>query len=143
MVGTSSPVSSFRSRMVTRSTLMISKVTSTIVSKQPIEVELGGELLGDLEQHLQLEGLAGLARRGLTRSWPAAGPSRLVMPGGTAAHHELPDDLARRRADFGGDGRTLDRRRASRAPSSRNITLPKVTVSSARAGPSATRAPLM
>ena len=34
-------------------------------AKQPVQVELGGELLGDLEQHLELEGLAGLARRRL------------------------------------------------------------------------------
>ena len=39
---------------MTRSTLMTSNVMSTIVAEQPVEVELGGELLGDLEQHRSL-----------------------------------------------------------------------------------------
>ena len=41
-------------------------------AEQPVEVELGGELLGDLEQHLELEGLARFAA-----AWrpPGAGPA--------------------------------------------------------------------
>ena len=79
-------------------------------AKQPVEVELGGELLGDLEQHLELEGLARLAAAcASTRSWPAGGPSRLVMPGGTPPlTDELADDLPAGGAGLRGDGGALD-----------------------------------
>ena len=63
-------------------------------AEEAVEVELGRELLGDLEQHLELERLAGFAARGvdaeLTRR--RAVTARDARRDATA-HHELPDDL--------------------------------------------------
>ena len=99
IVGTSSPVVSFRSRMVTRSTFMTSNIMSTTLPEQAVEVELAGELLRDVEQQRQLLAPAAPRRcRAATRSWPRrSGRSRLVMPGGPPPLTiELADDVAAR-----------------------------------------------
>ena len=126
IVGTSSPVSSLRSSDGDPVDAHDLERRVHDGAEQPVEIQLGRELLRDLEQHLQLERLAGLAGGGADAELArAGGTSRLVMPGGTpAAHHELSHDLAagRRRASRG-DGGALDRRamaawpaQAERAP---------------------------
>ena len=79
--------------------------------KQPVEIELGGQLLRDLEQHLELEGLAGLTARGIhpelpgRRAVPAGDPRRHA-----AAHHQLTHDLSPGDRRLRRDGGPLDHR---------------------------------
>ena len=94
MVGTSSPVSSWRSRMVTPVHFHDLEHHVHHVAEQPVQLELAGELLGHLQQHGKLLGLPLLSRGGRHPELPdgerpvAAGDAG----GATRAHHELADD---------------------------------------------------
>ena len=83
-------------RCVTRSTLMISKVTSTIVRSSRSRSSSAESFWETSSSICELERLAGLAGGGAP---PGAGPTGGSVPAGdarrhAAAHHELPDDLA-------------------------------------------------
>ena len=92
IVGTSSPVSSFAQQ--DGDPVHVHDLERHVHDRaeQAVEVELAGELLGDLEQQGQLLGLALLAGGGRHPELPTAGgPSRLVMP---ARHPPLTIELA-------------------------------------------------
>ena len=97
-VGTSSPVASLRSRMVTRSTSMTSNVMSTTLRSsrsRSSSPESFWETSSSSESFLRLALLGGGGRH---PELPAAGAAVAAGDAGraTAAHHELADDVCRR-----------------------------------------------
>ena len=117
-----------RSTMVTRSTLMISKVTSTTARSSRSRSSSAESFWETSSSIWSLSAWRASPVAASTLSWPTGGRSRLVMPGGSAAaHHELPDDLPAgadppRRRGRGADARRLTCPGAVR----RKTTLPKV-----------------
>ena len=98
MRGTSSPVSSFRSRIETRSTLMISKVTSTMVPSRRSRSSSAESFCDDLEQQLELERLAGLAAGGADVELPGGRAVAAGDAGRHAAAHDSWRTICRRAA---------------------------------------------
>ena len=105
MVGTSSPVSSFRSTMVTRSTLMISKVTSTTARSSRSRSSSAESFWETSSSIWSLRAWRASPRRRLhlelAHGWTVpAGDARRHA----AAHHELPDDLPAGGTHLNGEG---------------------------------------
>ncbi len=144
MVGTSSSVSSLRRTMVTRSTLMMSKVVSTTVRRSRSRSSSAESFWDTSRSIWSFTACRASPVLASTRSCPAGGPSRLVMPGGmppltTSCRTICPPGGPTSAAMAG----RLITGAVGPGPTNRKITLPNVIESSSPSRPEVTRVPLM